>query len=148
MNRILSRFLLLSLVVGLSVGCKPKIKPPTVATVETTVPESEELSQPGGDSAKRVKPDAVLDVPFIFWGGDVATFHANGGLETAKDSLFDKQGLKFKLVPGDDFDKQVKDYLANKTPFLRGTMSMLGQVSAELTKKPETTPVVFLQLTW
>jgi ABC-type nitrate/sulfonate/bicarbonate transport system substrate-binding protein len=87
-------------------------------------------------------------VPFIFWGGDTATFLANGGLETNPDSLFGKHGLKVKLTPGDDFDKQVDAYLANKTPFLRGTLSMLGQVSEKLTAKPETTPVVFLQLTW
>jgi outer membrane protein OmpA-like peptidoglycan-associated protein/ABC-type nitrate/sulfonate/bicarbonate transport system substrate-binding protein len=90
----------------------------------------------------------VLELPFIFWGGDVATFHANGGLETTSESLFGKQGIKLKLTPGDNFDNQVKAYLDNKTPFLRGTLSMLGQASADLTKKPETTPVVFLQLTW
>jgi ABC-type nitrate/sulfonate/bicarbonate transport system substrate-binding protein len=101
-----------------------------------------------------VKPVGVMKrgeaviVPFIFWGGDVATFHANGGLDTKENSLFGKQGLKLKLTPGDDFDKQVKDYLEGKTPFLRGTMSQLGQVSDQLTAKEETTPVVFLQLTW
>jgi ABC-type nitrate/sulfonate/bicarbonate transport system substrate-binding protein len=99
-------------------------------------------------AADKVKPGTVLEVPFIFWGGDVATFHANGGLETTPDSLFGKQGLKLKLVPGDDFGGQVKNYLDNKTPFLRGTMSMLGQASEDLTKKTDTTPVVFLQLTW
>src|SRR5207247_9987513 len=36
----------------------------------------------------------------------------------------------------------------NKSPLLRGTLSMLGQVSDQLTAKPETQPVVFLQLTW
>jgi ABC-type nitrate/sulfonate/bicarbonate transport system substrate-binding protein len=87
-------------------------------------------------------------VPFIFWGGDVATFHANGGLETRADSIYDKLGLKLKLTPGDDFDKQVKDYKAGKSPFLRGTLSMLGQVSDDLTASADATPVVFLQLTW
>src|SRR5258707_445777 len=84
-------------------------------------------------AADKVKPGTVLEVPFIFWGGDVATFHANGGQETTPDSLFGKQGLKLKLTPGDDFDKQVKAYLDDKTPFLRGTLSMLGQASADLT---------------
>src|SRR5713226_4369299 len=97
--------------------------------------------------ADKIKPGTILEVPFIFWGGDVATFHANGGLETTPDSLFGKQGLKLKLVPGDDFAGQVKNYSDNKSPFLRGTMSMLGQESEGLTKKPDTTPVVFLQLT-
>src|SRR6516165_83404 len=95
-----------------------------------------------------MKASEPVVVPFIFWGGDVATFHANGGLDTRDQSLFWKHGLKLKLTPGDDFDKQVKDYLAGKTPFLRGTLSMLGQVSDQLTAKEETTPVVFLQLTW
>jgi ABC-type nitrate/sulfonate/bicarbonate transport system substrate-binding protein len=93
-------------------------------------------------------PDKAVGVPFIFWGGDVATFHANGNLETQPKSIFDSLGIKVKLTPGDDFDAQVKDYLSGKSPFLRGTMSMLGQVSDQLTAKPETTPVVFLQLTW
>jgi ABC-type nitrate/sulfonate/bicarbonate transport system substrate-binding protein len=87
-------------------------------------------------------------VPFIFWGGDVATFVANGGLETTADSFYGKQGLKIKLVPGDDFDGQIKSYLEGRSPFLRGTLSMLGQASEQLTAKDETTPVVFLQLTW
>jgi ABC-type nitrate/sulfonate/bicarbonate transport system substrate-binding protein len=93
-------------------------------------------------------PDQTISVPFIFWGGDVATFHANGNLETQPKSIFDNLGLKVKLTAGDNFDQQVKDYLSNKSPFLRGTMSMLGQVSDQLTANPKTTPVVFLQLTW
>jgi ABC-type nitrate/sulfonate/bicarbonate transport system substrate-binding protein len=90
----------------------------------------------------------TLRVPFLFWGGDVATFHANGGLRTTPDSLYGKQGLDIELVAGDDFSKQVEDYVSGKSPFLRGTLSMLGQESKKLTDKPELTPVVFLQLTW
>jgi hypothetical protein len=139
--------------IGFSAGCG-RAKIATTGTTATTVlteVENVEPSKPGGDPAKHIKPDTVLEVPFIFWGGDVATFYANGGLETTPDSLFGKQGLKIKLVPGDDFGAQVKNYLANKdnkSPFLRGTMSMLGQESENLTKKPHETPVVFLQLTW
>ncbi len=97
---------------------------------------------------KPLKPGEAVELPFIFWGGDVATFHANGGLETKPDSLYGKHGLNIKLTPGDDFDKQVDNYLEGKSPFLRGTLSMLGQASDKLTAKPETTPVVFLQMTW
>jgi ABC-type nitrate/sulfonate/bicarbonate transport system substrate-binding protein len=104
-------------------------------------------SDPNADSGKENLGE-LREVPFIFWGGDVATFEANGGLETTPDSLLGKHGLKVKLTPGDDFDKQVENYLANKSPFLRGTLSMLGQASDKLTAKAETTPVVFLQLTW
>ena len=99
-------------------------------------------------ASAKVKPGEVVRVPFIFWGGDVATFVANGGLQTSKDSILGRQDLNVQLTKGDDFDQQVKDYLDNKSPFLRGTLSMLGQVSDQLTAKPETTPVVFLQLTW
>jgi NMT1/THI5 like len=93
------------------------------------------------------KADAIT-VPYIFWGGDVATFHANGGLETKAGSLFAKSGLNLKLTDGNDFDKQVNDYLANKSPFLRGTVSMLAQKCDVLGKDPKAKPVVFLQLTW
>jgi ABC-type nitrate/sulfonate/bicarbonate transport system substrate-binding protein len=95
-----------------------------------------------------VKKGDVLEVPFILWGGDVATFHANGGLETKADTIFNKQGLKLKLTAGDDFPKQVKSYLEGKSPFLRGTLSMLGLASEVVGKDNRTKPVVFLQLTW
>ena len=102
-----------------------------------------------------VQKTDVLQVPFIFWGGDVATFLANGDLKTKHDDLttksgspFDALGLKLKLTPGDDFRGQVKDYLAGKTPFLRGTMSQIGQAAEVLNKDPRTQPVVFVQLTW
>ena len=71
----------------------------------------------------------MLEVPFITWGGDVATFLANGGLDTKPQSLYGRTGLKIKLTPGDDFVGQVKNYVSGKTPFLRGTFRMLGQAS-------------------
>ena len=89
-----------------------------------------------------------IPVPYIFWGGDVATFIANGGETTQPGSIFDKHGLKLKLVPGDDFPKQVKAYKDGESPFLRGTMSQLGQVSDDIGGDGRTQPVVFLQLTW
>jgi ABC-type nitrate/sulfonate/bicarbonate transport system substrate-binding protein/outer membrane protein OmpA-like peptidoglycan-associated protein len=92
-------------------------------------------------------PDEI-EVPFILWGGDVATFHANGGLDTKEGTIFAKQGLKVKLVRGDDFDKQVKSYKEGRSPFLRGTMSMLAQATEDIGKEPGMRPVVFLQLTW
>ncbi|HLN26504.1 MAG TPA: ABC transporter substrate-binding protein [Gemmataceae bacterium] len=91
---------------------------------------------------------AALEVPFILWGGDVATFLANEGLTTKPDSIFEKQGLTLKLTRGDDFQEQVKNYLSGKSPFLRGTFSMLGQASESLSKDPAARPVIFLQLTW
>jgi ABC-type nitrate/sulfonate/bicarbonate transport system substrate-binding protein len=94
------------------------------------------------------KRTEVLEVPFILRGGDVATFHANGGLKTQKDTLFARHGLKLDLVRGGDFDKQVENYLSGKSAFLRGTLSMLAQASEKICSDPRTRPVVFLQLTW
>ncbi|HJT76491.1 MAG TPA: ABC transporter substrate-binding protein, partial [Gemmataceae bacterium] len=95
-----------------------------------------------------VQQGDALSVPYILWGGDVATFLANGGLKTQSGTLFGGQGLNLKLTPGDDFPGQVKDYLSGKSPFLRGTLGMLGQASEVVGKDPRTRPVVFLQLTW
>ncbi len=102
----------------------------------------------GPVEVKPVSKSSTLQVPFITWGGDVATFHANGGLTTKPGTLFQRQGLKLKLVPGDDFPNQVRQYLSGESPFLRGTMRMLGQASEVLGSDPRTKPVVFLQLTW
>lgn len=95
-----------------------------------------------------VKQGAQLEVPYITWGGDVPTFYANGGLQTKPGSIFQQHGLNLKLVAGDDFPGQVRSYLSGKTPFLRGTLGMLGLASEVIGAKPETKPVVFLQLTW
>jgi hypothetical protein len=109
----------------------------------------ERFSRLVGDiSVQDVPESSPIKVPFITWGGDVATFHANGGLETAAGSTYQQMGLKLKLTPGDDFVKQVKQYLQGETPFLRGTMHMLGQASEVLGKDPRTKPVVILQLSW
>ncbi|MEM6562441.1 MAG: ABC transporter substrate-binding protein, partial [Planctomycetota bacterium] len=89
-----------------------------------------------------------VQVPFITWGGDVATFHANGGLETAAGSTYADLGLKLNLTPGDDFEQQVRDYLSGESPFLRGTFNMLALASGTIGQDPRTKPVVFLQLTW
>jgi outer membrane protein OmpA-like peptidoglycan-associated protein len=95
-----------------------------------------------------VSAPGTVQVPFIVWGGDVATFLANGGLETTPGTLFQKQGLSLKLVPGDNFVQQVRDYLAGKTPFLRGTFSMMGMASEVIGSDPRTKGVVLFQMTW
>ena len=91
---------------------------------------------------------APLKVPFITWGGDMATFFANGGLKTAKDSIFAKQGLNLELTAGDDFTQQVLDYVAGKTPFLRGTFSQIGMASQVIGTDEKNKGIVILQLTW
>ena len=91
---------------------------------------------------------ASLQTPYITWGGDMATFYANGGLTTRAGSLFQKQGLNLRLVPGDDFVQQVRDYRAGKSPFLRGTFHMIGLASEVIGADPRTKGVVILQMTW
>jgi len=102
----------------------------------------------GDYKVQPVSSASPLPVPYITWGGDVATFLANGDLQTQPNSIYQKLGLSLKLTPGDDFPSQVKDYLAGKTPFLRGTVHMLGQASEVLGGDPRTKPVVILQLSW
>jgi ABC-type amino acid transport substrate-binding protein len=89
-----------------------------------------------------------VQVPYILWGGDVATFLANGDLKTKPGSLFQTAGLDVQLTPGDDFVAQVRNYMEGKTPFLRGTMHMLGLAGEVVGSDPRTKPVVILQLSW
>lgn len=102
----------------------------------------------GGAKVAPPPSAGTLTLPYITWGGDVATFHGNGGLETKPDSIFGKLGLKIKLVKGDDFPGQVKDYLAGKSAFLRGTFGMVGLASEAIGSDPRTKGVVALQMTW
>ena len=95
-----------------------------------------------------VKQSGPIEVPYITWGGDVPTFYANGDRATKPNTLFHKQGLNLRLVAGDDFVGQVRNYLSGKSPFLRGTTAMLGMASEVIGKDQRTKPVVFLQLTW
>jgi len=95
--------------------------------------------------AKAVQP---LTMPFITWGGDIPTFYANGGLETRAGTIFAKQGLNLKLVNGDNFVQQVKNYMEGRTPFLRGTFDMIGMASEVIGSDPRTKPVVVFQMTW
>lgn len=102
----------------------------------------------GRVAARPVQAKQPIPVPFITWGGDVATFHANGGLATARGSTFDELGLRLQLTPGDNFPQQVKDYMSGKTPFLRGTYRMIAQANEVLGSSTETKPVIILQLSW
>lgn len=104
--------------------------------------------------ADLVGPVGVQDVqsdtniPYITWGGDVATMLANGGLTTQDGSIYQKQGLNITLTKGDDFVQQVRDYVTGKTPYLRGTYRMLGQASEVLGSDARTKPVIVMQLSW
>ncbi len=102
----------------------------------------------GNVSVQPVNEPGFVNVPFITWGGDVATFHANGNLNTQASSIFKQSQLNVKLTPGDDFVGQVKNYLSGKSPFLRGTFRMIGQASEVVGADPRTKPVIVLQLSW
>jgi len=95
-----------------------------------------------------VSKNSTPQVPFIFWGGDVATFYANGGLQTANGSIYSNLNVRVNLTPGDNFVAQVKDYMTGKSPFLRCTMGMLAMASEVIGSDPRTKPVVFLHMTW
>src|SRR6185436_17501869 len=62
----------------------------------------------GAGPVGAVTQTSPLQTPYITWGGDMATFYANGGLTTKAGSLFQKQGLNLKLTAGDDFVQQVR----------------------------------------
>ncbi len=88
-------------------------------------------------------------LPIITWGGDIATIYGNGGQRNTKPgSIFAQNNLSFRLVREDAFPNQVKNYLAGKTPYLRGTMGMLNSAIDVLSRDPRTKPVVFYQMTW
>lgn len=102
----------------------------------------------GPVTVKEVTAIAPLVVPYITWGGEAALFHANGGLTTQQGTIMEEIGMNLKLVPGDDFQQQVRDYLSGKSPFLRGTFRMIAQASEAIGRDSRTKPVVFGQLTW
>jgi len=119
-----------------------------IFTPLTTIAQQNFAKLVGPVTVAPVAKSDVLQVPYITWGGDAATFHANGGLTTQPGTIFAKEKLNLKLTSGDDFIGQVKDYLSGKTPFLRGTFRMLGQASEVLGQDPRTKPVIVLQLSW
>ncbi len=80
----------------------------------------------GKVDVKNVAKANVVQVPYITWGRDVATFLANSGMTTKPKSIYQGLGLEMQLVSGDDFVGQVKRLHVGKTPFLRGTMHMLS----------------------
>ncbi|MDP7420709.1 MAG: ABC transporter substrate-binding protein [bacterium] len=102
----------------------------------------------GPVSVGKVTTVSPLQVPFITWGGDMATFYANGGLKTRPGTIFRQQGLNLSMVPGDDFIQQVRDYMSGKSPFLRGTFRMIGMASEIIGSHPSTKGVVIMQMTW
>lgn len=110
---------------------------------------AEPLSKVVNQSISDCRTQETLNVNMIAWGGDIPTLVANGNsLKTAPDSLFGDLGLKVELARKDVFAEQVEDYLACRTPFLRGTQGMIN-MAADLTEKdPRTKMVAIYQLSW
>lgn len=102
----------------------------------------------GNVQVGEVQRNGSLNVPYILWGGDYATFYANGGLTTSSGSIYDRLGLDVNLSAGDDFVQQVRDYMSGKSPFLRGTFGMVSMASEVIGQDPRTEGVVILQMTW
>lgn len=103
--------------------------------------------QAGPVSVGKVSSIDPAQVPYIFWAGDYALFYANGGLLTQPGSIFDKLGLKIKLVPGDDTYQQARDYVSGKSPFFRGTNGMAAMASEYLNQSPETQGILLVRET-
>ncbi|MEA3208242.1 MAG: hypothetical protein QOE70_1299 [Chthoniobacter sp.] len=92
----------------------------------------------------------TLRIPIITWAADGVTVSANSGLTANPNSALAravKMPVQLELV--DDFDEQVKNYAAGKTPFLRGTVGMIALAAEALTNIDRgLEPVVILQLSW
>lgn len=92
---------------------------------------------------------ATIQLPFITWGGDIATILSNGNQKTtSKGSIFNKLGVSVKLKREDIFAKQLDAYLKCDSPFLRGTIGMINLASEVTESDPRTKLKVFYQLTW
>jgi len=108
--------------------------------------QSPALSSVVNTPVKNVRGGQTV-VPMITWGADIRTIYANGNSDTTTPkSIFGKLGLNLKLQREDVFSKQVKNYLAGKTPYLRGTLGMINMAAETLNKDPRTKPVVIYQL--
>lgn len=108
------------------------------------VPLAKSVTTPVGPVAA-----GPVQVPVITWGGDIATILANGGTPATKaGSLFDKQGLKLRLVREDVFSKQLEAYLSGRSPYLRGTLGMVNIAAEAASRDARTKPVVIYQMTW
>jgi len=103
-----------------------------------------------GDVAVGPPPTTTgeVNVPIILWGGEAATFWANGGVSTTNDSIYGQSGLKIKLTPGDDSIQQARDYISGKSPMYRGTYRMACLFAEQFNADARTKPVMIMQLSY
>ncbi len=121
-----------------------------VSYVEPARPYSSSAFLDGLEKKKVDLTGGKVTVPLITWAADGITVLANGGLAPdAKSDLAKAVGLPVELEVIDQFDEQVRRYLAGETPFLRGTVGMIS-LAAEALKAagPDYEPIVIMQLSW
>ena len=140
----------------LAAALQPTLAAPSVARAQSPAAvRYVEPARPYGASPflKNARPGAVaregvLSVPLLTWAADGVAVAANGGLEPNPNSpLARAVGRPVKLEVIDDFDQQVQNYVAGRSPFLRGTADMVALVAQALKNvDPGLEPVVILQL--
>lgn len=139
MRRFMSVLLVAAIVVAFAVqiaDAKPQYVKP--------LPLDQRIKVSVGD----VKQSSCMKLFAITWGADIATHYANGGMKTAKGSIFDNEGLCFELIRQDNYRLQFEAYLKGETPYLRMPLdSLLGAIEL-LSKNPKTVPVVIEQRSW
>lgn len=91
----------------------------------------------------------TLAVPMITWAGDFVSFYANGAATTTQTgSLFEALGVNADVYIQDDFKAQLEDYLACRSPFLRGTQGMINLAADVTEADPRTEMVGIYKLTF
>lgn len=92
----------------------------------------------------------VLRVPLLTWAADGVTVSANGGLAANPNSALARAvKMPVQLEVVDNFDEQVKNYIAGRSPFLRGTAGMIALAAEALTNIDRgLEPVAIVQLSW
>lgn len=83
-----------------------------------------------------------LKVGIVTWGGYAAGLTANGGFTTAKDSLYDKLGIKVTFVVIEDFEKSRAAFRSDNIQLLWGTVDSF---SLEYPTLKAVNPVVLFQ---
>ena len=112
------------------------------ATAEVTFIDAKPLTEVVTTAVQDCGGD-LSRVPTIAWGADLTTSYANGNATTTQaGSIFADEGLDVTLYRQDDFVRQLEDFLACKTPFLRATNGMLHMAVELLAQDPRTAPVV------
>ncbi|KKR54239.1 MAG: ABC-type nitrate/sulfonate/bicarbonate transport system, periplasmic component [Parcubacteria group bacterium GW2011_GWA2_40_23] len=100
--------------------------PNFVMAGEVLKPLASQITTPVGD----VQAYGATQVPMITFGADYAEIHANGDAKvTTADSIWGRLGLNISLVLQDDFKAQVRDYLSGKSPYLRGELGMINEMT-------------------